>query len=57
MTRLAICSLLIVISVVASACATQRIAGRSSQDIHDEIQSTAADQNRDVVGGTPAGPF
>lgn len=47
MTRLAICSLLVLISVAASACATQQIAGRNTQDIRDEI--TAKRINDDLA--------
>ena len=37
MTRPLVCGLLALVAFAASACATQHIAGRNTQDIRDEI--------------------
>lgn len=54
MPRLAICSALVLISVVVSACATQKVATRDVRDIRDDILRTGAYMNRDIVS---SGPF
>lgn len=58
MTRLAICSALALISIAASACATQQVASRDTQDIRDRITAERIKGDRESTQSfSPAGPF